>query len=92
MSVLDRFDIVEELLYVRVEKMSNVKVYLYSGTSRENATQSVTPNSRMVRLGESFSLSFDPGSMDDGRGFLLIAIPDEDLDTDFEVSIWQEQI
>lgn len=54
-----------------------MNVYLYGGTSRFNATESVVENNAPVELGKTYLI-------DHKTGFLLVAYPNEGKATDFE--------
>jgi molybdenum cofactor biosynthesis enzyme MoaA len=51
--------------------LKNVKIYLYEGISRENATQSVIHENKKAVENGMYAVEID-------SGILIIAIPDED--------------
>lgn len=68
-------------LYVKFTKKTNMNVYLYSGNSRRNATESIVKGNDKVQLNVNYTIEVE-------KGFLLIAYPKENVHTDFEFEYW----
>jgi hypothetical protein len=54
-----------------------MNVYLYGGSSRFSANLPVVENNEPVSVGQTYQI-------DSGTGFLLVAYPNTDVDTEFE--------
>jgi len=64
---------VEPRLYVRLKKKERINIYMYGGTSRDNATEQVVDNNGQAELGVEYSVALD-------SGILVIAFPNEEDD------------
>ena len=62
---------------VRVTKASEMNAYLYGGADRYSATMPIVQNNEQVSLGHTYKV-------DSETGFLLVAYPNTDVDTEFE--------
>jgi len=60
-----------------VLKAKEMNVYLYGGNSRFNATIPLVKGNEAVETGKTYTI-------DAAQGMLLIAYPNQDVDTDFE--------
>merc|ERR1711939_125762 len=54
-----------------------MNVYLYGGNNRFNASISLVKNNEQVKVGETYTI-------DSAIGMLLVAYPNQDVDTEFE--------
>ena len=73
------------ILYLKVVAMDNMNVYIYGGKDRDNANIMVVPENAMPTIGELYTLDAT-----DGNGFLIVAFPNQDQDTTFEIEYWEE--
>jgi len=58
-----------------------MNVYIYGGQSRYDATESIVKDNMQVEVGKNYSF-------DATKGILVIAYPNQDVDTDFEFKYW----
>lgn len=73
------------ILYLKVVAMDNMNVYIYGGKNRDDANIMVVPENAMPTIGELYTLDAT-----DGNGFLIVAFPNQDQDTNFEIEYWEE--
>jgi len=60
-----------------------MNVYLYGGKSRFEATQSMIPGNQQATVGQTYSMGVESGIM-------IVAYPNEDMETDFGFEYWLE--
>ena len=58
-----------------------MNVYMYGGTSRSNATETMITNNEQALVGQNYT-------MDYLKGVVIVAYPNEDATTDFEFKYW----
>jgi len=66
---------------MKVTKKKNVNVYLYGGRNRFNAVQNVVYGNQQLELNKNYTVKTS-------AGFMLVAYPDKDVDTEFEFEYW----
>jgi len=64
---------VEPRLFIRLKKKERINVYIYGGSSRENATEQLVADNAQAELGLEYSVPLD-------SGILVIAFPNEEDD------------
>lgn len=60
-----------------------MNVYIYGGSSRTTATESLIPGNEQAEVGKTYEIDVD-------QGVLIVAYPNEDKDTDFGFNYWLE--
>jgi len=68
-------------IFMKVTKKKNVNVYLYGGRNRFNAVQNVVYGNQQLELNKNYTVKTS-------AGFMLVAYPDKDVDTEFEFEYW----
>jgi hypothetical protein len=58
-----------------------MNVFIYGGKNREEATQGITDENIQVETGKNYSI-------DATKGFVIVAFPNNEVDTDFEFDYW----
>lgn len=67
-SVLDKYNAKE--IKVEITAKKNMNVYIYGGSSRFTATESVIAGNQQATVGSTYSISVS-------KGFLIVAYPNE---------------
>ena len=76
----DEEEDLEPLLLIKITKSTNMNLYLYEALNRYQPARSIV-NNNIPELGRIYYVKPD-------SGFLLIAYPNKDVDTDFEFKYW----
>lgn len=71
------------IIKINVTKMDEMNVYIYGGRSKASAFESVTVNNSQVELGNVYNISAY-------RGFVVVAYPNENKDTEFAFNYWAD--
>ena len=72
-------------LYLRLTKKSGgMNVYVWEGLSRDEARQPVVEGNRQPVVAERYWVPVS-------SGFLVVAFPDEDVETELEFEVWVEE-
>lgn len=75
---------------VQITKKTNMNVFIYGGTSRKEATQSVIAGNQQASEGSTYTIGAD-------KGFLIVAYPNEVVSvqsgqTDFGFNYWLDAV
>lgn len=65
--------------------MDNINVYVYGGKNKDEATLMVVQGNEMPQVGQLYTIDST-----NGNGFLIVAFPNKDVDTNFEIEFWEE--
>ena len=68
-------------IFVKFKKMTEMQVYIYEGPSKFSAKRPVVPQNEPASLDVSYSVDLT-------SGFLIVAIPNKDKDTEFDFEYW----
>jgi len=68
-------------LFIQVTKATEMNVYIYEGLDRLTANSSVIKDNHMPVVGETYMVDYI-------SGFLVVAFPNKDIDTDFQFKYW----
>jgi len=71
----------EVVINVNFTAITEMNVFIYGGKSRESAYENITSNNSKVELNQAFNISAY-------RGFLIVAYPNKDVETEFAFSYW----
>ena len=71
----------EVVINVNFTAMTEMNVYIYGGKSRDSAYENITSNNSKVELNQAFNISAY-------RGFLIVAYPNKDVETEFAFNYW----
>ena len=66
------------MIYIKITAMSNMNVYLYSGSNRDEMTKSVVPNNIMPAIDETYMVDAT-----EGHKLMVVAFPEMNMETDF---------
>jgi len=80
-SVLDEYN--AKKIHVKISEKSEMNVYLYGGKSRFEATESIIDGNNQANVGQTYSIGVD-------KGILIVAYPNENVDTEFGFEYWLE--
>lgn len=69
------------MIKVQVTKRHGMNVYMYGGSDRFTATESIIENNQQAEENEVYEV-------DSKKGLVLIAYPDANTDTTFEFKYW----
>ena len=69
-------------VWVRINKMDEMNVYLYGGTSRENSTKSVIYYNDMAEKGGMYFTEILNG------GMMMVVFPNSNTNTEFSFDYW----
>lgn len=75
----------EFVIRVNFTKMTEMNVYLYGGRSRKSAYENITNGNIQATLGLVYNISAY-------RGFLIVAYPNKNVDTEFAFDYWVEAL
>lgn len=70
-------------IHVHFSVKKEMNVYIYGGNSRYEATESIVPGNDQITVGETYSIGVD-------KGFLIVAYPNENVETEFGFNYWLE--
>ena len=73
----DTYEEYDVKIHLTVSKATGMNVYLYGGRDRYTALEEIVPGNEAVTVGTTYTTDSD-------KGFLLVAYPDLDADTEFE--------
>lgn len=57
-------------LFFKVTKMTEINVYIYGGSSRDNATEKITDKNKAVEINKEYSVDVD-------TGIFIVAFPNK---------------
>lgn len=80
-SVLDSYN--PKKIHLHLSSKKEMNVYVYAGKSRMAATDSVILGNEQAAVGQTYTI-------DASQGFLIVAYPNEDQETEFGFNYWLE--
>lgn len=75
----------EIVIKLNITKMVEMNVYIYGGKSRLTAFENVTANNSQAVMGTPYNISAY-------RGFVVVAYPNKDKDTEFAFNYWADVV
>lgn len=71
-------------LFFKVTKMTEINVYIYGGSSRDNATEKITDKNKAVEINKEYSVDVD-------TGIFIVAFPNKNQnETELAFNYWIE--
>ena len=80
-SVLDTH--IPKQIHFKLSQKTEMNVYLYGGKSRFEATESIIPGNNQANVGQTYTVGVD-------KGIMIVAYPNEGVETDFGFEYWLE--
>lgn len=80
-SVVDKYN--PKKIHIHISSKVEMNVYIYAGKSKMEATESVVLGNEQASVGQTYSVSAD-------KGFLIVAYPNENKQTEFGFNYWLE--